>query len=294
VLLTISIAMTLDDEALIEQYVRDAGALSYDRRSEARSLLEHDPAAAAYATVLRGFYDHLSEEDQRETDPRVTDFVDDLFDTESNSGSENREEAKSTVQAWPFRPAEEAQPTVMAAATDTETEGSRFAVLATLAAEAQNVLVRVVGDRGTGQGRLYVLSDRPEMQAHAVVSFPELDLDLATDSEGHLEFDLPTGTAPEDWAETSALVRSPVAEYRLPAGEDILLQGPDSAKVHCRLDEGTLKAQRLQFQGPSDSTALLLLVAEQPDGDRTLLSLSTETPSRLDVTAETLHLRLYT
>lgn len=285
--------MTLEDEALIERYVRDANALSDDRRSEARSLLEQDPVAAAYATVLRGFYDHLSEEDQRETDPRVTDFVDDLFDTESNSGSKNREEAKSTVQAWPFRPAEEAQPTVMAAATDTETEGSRFTVLATLAAEAQNVLVRVVGDRGTGQGRLYVLSDRPEMQAHTVVSFPELDLDLATDSEGHLEFDLPTGTAPGDWAETSALVRSPVAECRLPVAESATLRGPDKTKVRCRWEDGTLKAQQLTPQRPSDA-APLLLMTERPDVTRTLHSLSTETPSRLGVTAETLHLRLYT
>jgi hypothetical protein len=221
--------MSPDDEPRIERYVRRPGTMGAEERRAVERLIEDDPGAAAYAEFLRSFYERLDADAGRAPD-RVETFVDDLFG------------GNPVISVQPFRPSREARPTVLAAETAASSEERRFSVLATLAAEADQVLVRVVADREAEQGRLYVLAEPPARRAHVVVSFPDLGLDLVTDEEGRLEFGLPANVTAEQWADARAVVRCPVATGELAPSSSATLSLPSGGTVRCRRDTGTLSA----------------------------------------------------
>jgi hypothetical protein len=289
--------MDTADEYLLDRFVREPETLSETERQKARRLAESSPAAAAYADHLRDFYALLDEEQGRETPSQVEAFVDGVF---SETADEKEEKASpdqpagdrppATVEARPFSSRRGARPTVLAAATETTSDsdaGQRFQTYATLTASGGEVLVRVVGDRSTGRGRIYVLSGNPERRAHAVVSLPGLGLDLLTGETGTATFDLPNPENRIDWKEATALVRRPLATARLSPGETRSLQpAGSSASLQCRHEDGRLVARLPTGDG------LAFLGVRFPDAPPRLLPLS-EGPVTCSVPEDELTLRAY-
>jgi hypothetical protein len=267
--------MSPEDEPRIERYVRRPGTMGAEERRAVERLIEDDPGAAAYAEFLRGFYERL---DAGRAPDRVETFVDDLFG------------GNPVISVQPFRPSLEARPTVLAAETAASSEERRFSVLATLAAEADQVLVRVVADREAEQGRLYALAEPPARRAHVVVSFPDLGLDLVTDEEGRRAFDLPSEIEADQWCEARALVRQPVATGRVDPASTVTLDLPSGGPLHCRRKGGTLTAwlEGEEATGPS------LMTVTRPEAAPHLLRLQGSSPRQCTVDGEaSLTLRLY-
>jgi hypothetical protein len=305
--------VTPREEKLIEQLVHRPGSLSDSERAKAERLLEDDPGAALYATFLQEFYDRLDEERERSVDPHIEAFVDDLFGAGRGTGPV---EGPTSIPVEPYNPGAPARPTVLAAATrapssptddaESGTDAPRFSVLTTLASADEQVLVRVVADRHTDRGRLYVMADPKARQAHVVVSFPELGLNLATNEDGRATFSLPTNGTPSPsapdassgpWTETSAMVRRPVAVRQLPSDSEAIL-APDSStsdasestRLLCRYEDNTLTATPAD-EDASQPTFLSVTEPEQPPA---LLSLRSAPPIRRAVpTGGPLTLRLY-
>ena len=304
------------EERLIEQLVHRPDSLSPAERTSAERLLGDDPGAALYAKFLQGFYDQLDAERERPLDPHVGDFVDDLFGADLGSGPV---EGPATISVESYAPGTPARPTVLAADTrsspapPTDTDDAqpspnapRFSVLAALASANEQVLVRVVGDRQTGRGRLYVMAEPNEHQAHVVVSFPDLGLNLATDEDGRATFSLPEDGASSDpapdapsapWTDPSAVVRRPVAVRRLLPGSKAPLvpsasmsKASASGRLLCRYEDGTLTATPSDEESPQPAF-LSVTQREQPPA---LLSLRSGAPVRRTVSAGgPLTLRLY-
>ena len=271
--------MTPDDERTIEQYVRHPDALGAQDRRAAKRLIAQDPGAAAYAEFLRGFYDRLDEESASPPSDRVEAFVEDLF-----------QEEKAVIPIRPFRPRREPRPTVLAADTAAPANERRFLVLTTLAAEAEDVLVRIVKDGNTGEGRLYVLAEPPERRAHVVVSFPGLGLDLVADEEGRLTFDLPAEIQPDQWADARAVVRRPVATRAVAPGAEATVPVPSGGTLLGARAEGLLMVGIESEGGDSPS----LLTATPSTESARLLRLQGSTPQSCEVPPEApLVLRLY-
>lgn len=273
--------MDADDEQRIERLLRRPEALSDAERRRAEQLVEQDPAAQAFASFLRTYYDLLAEERERDRSDRVEAFVDGLFETP----------LPPVLPLRPYRPQSGPQPTVLAASTSPAADDQRFAVLTTLAAEQDGVLVRVIADREAQTGRVYVLTGASADAAHVIVSFPALGLDLVTDGDGRRTFDLPADAGPGAWADAMAVVRRPVDRCTLHAGNTATLKGPAGIAVRCRYD-GTTLAPTLHAEAPDASA---LLTAEPCGGDgRLLLRLpDPDAPPRPLSAPDGLRLRLY-
>jgi hypothetical protein len=274
--------MNVDEERLIERSLRRPEALSEEERRRAARLIADDPAAKAYAEFLEEFYTLLNSEDDRDRSDRVEDFVDALFE----------DAPEPVVSLSPLRADSDAPSTVLAAATQDSSDDRRFSVLTTLAAKGDDLLVRVIGDHDTGQGRVYVLADSPSKQAHVIVSFPDFGLDLVTDEDGRQTFELPTESDSDRWSDANAVVRRPVAIQRVEHGSTISLEGGSGAHVQCRYVEETLS---VTVQEESNSSSPSLMTAEPVGtGARTLLRLLQHEPVRHSVDADDdLLLRFY-
>lgn len=276
--------MSPRDEQLIEQFVRGPEQLSEERRQSAERLIDEDPGAQAYAEFVRGFYQRLESESSPSSSDRVEEFVEGLFSENENA----------VVPLQPFRPRRESRPTVLAAETRTtdphvSSDERRFSVLTTLEAETENLLVRVLGDRKTGQGCLYVLSEPAERRAHVVVSFPELGLDLVADEDGRRAFDVPPGISPEDWAETQAIVRKPIATRTIGPGEDATLALPGGGTLLGEREGETLRVA-LESHGADVPSRFTVTT---PDRPVSLCRLG-EAPSEWEIPSEgALTLRVY-
>lgn len=313
--------VTSDDERRIERFVRRPETMAEKERRRAEQLVNEDPGAALYAEFLEDLYGRLDEESERPSDPRVDAFVDSLFESTETGAREN--EKAPVIPVHPHRSGRQARPTVLAAdapaAVPNESE-KRFVDLASLSSDDEKILVRILGDRKTGHGRLYVLSvsgdDTRTGEAHAVVSFPELGRDIVTDGEGRASFDLAgIDDGPGDlaqgslkkWAEVSAVVRRPVAATELRPSETATLPETDpssregsssvdpsveemSSRVICRHrgDQLGVTLEREDSGGP------VLLGVSSPEGGAFLVSLRTGTPAPVPVPDERrLVLRLY-
>lgn len=242
--------MTPDDERLIETYLRRPDTLSASQCRAVEERMGRDRAASAYAAFLVSFYDLLDDESRRAPAAPVEAFVDNLFGGDS---------LPAVVPVRPFQVQQSSRPTVLAAATAQATDDRRYSVLTTLAAADEDVLVRVIGDREAGRARLYVLSDPPEGQSHVVVSFPDLGLDLVTDAEGRLTFDLPRGVGPTEWNDASAVVRRPVATGRLMPESTRYLDGNQGTHLRCTWEDETLTVSQ---EDAATGSALSLLTTE--------------------------------
>lgn len=278
--------MEPSDERRIERFVRDPESMPERQRRETRCLIEEDPGARAYAEFLRGIYDRLEGESLTRPSDRVDEFVEEVF---------SEEETNSAVPLRPFQHRGDPRPTVLAAETRaTEarapSEKRRFSVLTTLEAEAEDLLVRVLEDRDTGQGRVYVLAEPPERRACALVSFPGLGLDLATDEEGCREFDMPPGISQEQWDRARAVVRRPVAERAVGPEEEIVVSLPDGSTLQGERD-GEMLRVALEPRGRDVPSRLTIAPPGRP---ARLFRLDTSSPLERDTSLEgPLVLRVY-
>jgi len=273
-------SMSPEDERRIERYVHRPAELGAQERHAVERLVEQDPGAAAYADFLRGFYDRLNEESGASPSNRVDTFVESTF----------QDDKETVISLHPFRPRRNLRPTVLAADTDTSSENSQFSVLATLTAESKDMVVRIVEDRDAGQGRLYVLSEPPDLRAYAIVSFPEFGLDLVADEEGRLSFELPSDVSSEQWTDSRAVVRRPVSKQVLTPNGDETIAFASDRTVRGRRDEGTLTVTIES----GDSDVPSFLTATPPDGAARLLRPDASMPQECDVPPEaSLVLRLY-
>ena len=272
------------DEQLIEQFVRGPEQLSEERRQSVERLIDEDPGAQAYAEFLRGFYRRLEAGPTTSPSGRVEAFVEGLFSENENT----------VVPLRPFQSRQESRPTVLAAETRTtdphvSSDERRFSVLTTLEAETESLLVRVLGDRKTGQGCLYVLAEPAEQRAHVVVSFPDLGLNLIADEEGRRAFDVPPGITPQDWADTQAVVRRPLATRTIGPEEDMTLALPGGETLLGKRTGKTLRVV-LESHG-SDAPSRFTITA--PDQPARLFRLG-NAPSEWEVPSEAaLTLRVY-
>ncbi|WP_103027362.1 hypothetical protein [Salinibacter altiplanensis] len=293
-----------------------------DERQRAKQLVNEDRGAALYAEFLRDFYDRFGEE--RPTDPRVDAFVDALFQEEVAEAPEN--ETATVIPVSSHNSGLQARPTVLAADAPpprspavADSAGNRFVDLASLSSDGEGVLVRVVGDRQTGHGRLYVLSasgDKTQRgEAYAVVSFPELGRDILTDEEGRASFELRIGpevenlrrSSLEKWTGISAVVRRPVASAEVrPKGTAMLpASGPPpeensesedaprhgaGARLICRHHGARLSLSL----GPAETDEPVLLGVSSPGADPFLVSLRSGAPEPAPIpSGKRLVLRLY-
>ena len=273
--------MDPSDERHIERFVRNPKELPAERRQDVKRLIEADPGARAYAEFLRGFYDRLKEEPPATSSERVDAFVEELFQETSE---------EPVVSLRPFRRRREPRPTVLAADTDGPGDERRFSVLTTLAAESEDVLVRIVEDRETGKGRLYVLDKSPKRRAHVIVSFPDLGLDLVADEEGRLAFDLPTDIDADQWAEARAVVRRPVVTQSVAPDERQAISLPSGEALRARREDDRLKVA-IGNGGP-DRPAFV--TASPPSGSVHLLRLDAPARQDCEVPSEApLMLRVY-
>jgi hypothetical protein len=159
--------MTPENAHHVERYVLDPGSLTRSERRRMTALLRTDPAAQAWFDTLRAFYDELAREDT--IDDRVDAFVDTLF-------------SPPNVLELRARPAVSSSgPTVLAAEAPA---AARYETVTALTARGDDVLVRVLRNRDTGEGRLYVITGNMETWAHALITFPEANLQVPVGAEG--------------------------------------------------------------------------------------------------------------
>jgi hypothetical protein len=83
----------------------------------------------------------------------------------------------------------------------------RFKPVAVYSSADHQIIIRIVQDTEADSYKLYVLGTQQEMCGFAVVSFPDLQMDLGTDESGKKEFSLPTEKRPPDWYALNAFVR---------------------------------------------------------------------------------------
>ncbi len=246
--------MTPESAHHIERYVLDPGSLTRSERRRVASLLRTDPAAQAWCDTLRTFYDDLARED--DIDDRVGAFVDTLF-------------SPPNVLELHARPAVSSSgPTVLAAEAPA---AARFETITALTARGDDVLVRVLRHRGTGEGRLYVITGDMETWAHALITFPEADLQVPVGPEGRAT--VPQLASTDTGALRSARVHRMLAAASLRGSR--LRDLPDEGHL-CTLETGhSLRFRRrgavLQIRSamhPAEAADLqyVVLAAESADG----------------------------
>ena len=160
--------MTAEDAHHIEQYLLTPEVLAPDVRRSVEHLIEGDAAAQEWHRTLRVFYDALDETDGPA--PAVDRFLDTLF-SRSNVVALSAEAVPSSCA-----------PTVMAA--DAASVQGGFETIAALRADEDDILIRVLRDRSTKEGRLYLIARGQEAWTHALVTFPEADLAVPIGASG--------------------------------------------------------------------------------------------------------------
>ena len=307
--------MDRSEEQLIKRFVRRPERLSVDEQEEAERLLGANRDAALYAKFLQGFYGQRDEDRERPLDPHIGDVVDPLFGAGFDTNPVGR---PSVIPVESYEPDAPARPTVLAAETDgpsphhqdpadapDASDPPRFSVLTVLASADEQMLVRVVGDQESGRGHLSVMAESEAEQAHVVVSFPKLDLDLVTDAEGRATFSLPPNGNPEDaepeaashtWGQTAAVVRRPVATRRLADVEETVIparssSGPaETSSLFCRREGKTLTVTPDDVASPPPPFLSVTTSGHTP----LLLSLRSGSPVQQAVpTGDPLTLHLY-
>lgn len=270
------------DEQLIERYVRRGSSLSVRERQAAEALLARSPAAREIAGLFSAFYEALAGLEAEQA-PAVAAFLDRLFPP------------ARIIVLHPYQAlgeSETSEGTVLAAKTSGSPRG--FETLATLASPEDHVLVRLLWNHAAHQGRLYAMAGEPEKRAHALVTFPDLDLHLVTDEHGRADVALTPEQVQADWVSARATLRLPLAVCSLKA--EHLARGRHTKRlssgheVTCAYEEHTLRlAVRLEEEAAPPSFAVLDMAHQQ-----VLMPLREGAGrSSLDVLPEHLTIRLY-
>lgn len=160
--------MTSEDAHHIEQYLLNPSALAPDARRAVERLMANDAAAREWHRMLQAFYETLDATEA--VSPAVDDFLDTLF-AQPNVVHLHAEPGPSS-----------GAPTVMAA--DTASIQGGFETIAVLRADDSGVLIRVLRDRSTNEGRLYLLARGQETWTHGLVRFPDADVAVPVGASG--------------------------------------------------------------------------------------------------------------
>ncbi len=110
--------------------------------------------------------------------------------------------------------------TVLAAVTSARYD-NRYITVAIMIAEREKALVRIIMDMQERKHKLYVLTEDPARRAFAMISFPDISLNLVADNHGHVETELETEITNRDWSKVRGILRLPVDEFYI--GQNILM-----------------------------------------------------------------------
>lgn len=163
---------------------------------------EHLRACATCAEVereLRAYHAELSDS-LRTASNRVRLFA------------EQASEPSNVIQLYPYRHLPDpglvdSRYITVLAAHSPESFRYRFKPVAVYSSVDQKIVVRILQDTEADLYKLYVLGAEQGNCRFAVVSFPELQMDLGTDESGKKEFSLPTDKRPSDWYLLNVFVR---------------------------------------------------------------------------------------
>jgi len=212
-------------EHLIEFYVRHPEELDAITQQSVAGHVEACSACRSIAEFLRPFYAELETLDGK-VSPQWEAWLAEHFPR------------AHVIPLHPFRPEPEescaysANAVVLAAMTRrSRSSGTRFQTVATLASRQQDVLLRILRDNESDTYRLYVLSHDPRQRRHAVISFPDLPLEVATDENGQARFQLAGDMASRKWESLNSILRLPVCEVRVPVEQLRQAAPPDFVTI---------------------------------------------------------------
>jgi hypothetical protein len=242
--------MQPSDEHLIESLIRAPSAMKPQDRARAEALVEVDQSAAQLAHFFGDLYSDFDR--MVSSSPQVDALLDQLFPPSRVL------HLRPLRNAMPDRPA-----TTVVLAAMSPNAAARFETLATYSAAEDNVLVRLVLDRETNRGHVYVLAEDEKRRSHVLVSFPDSGMEIATDYQGRGHFRLSRDDRDRDWAGSPILLRVPVGrlEYSFETAEEFDLE---SYRVACGLENEGL-AIRVTAREQAVPAVLFALVETEVD-----------------------------
>ena len=279
--------MTPEQERAIERYILLPDSLSTDARSAVEALLRSNENVRAWANRLEAIY---STARSLASSPAVNAFVNDLFPVDPVISLHRVPLSRTTGETIQAADAHDARPRPQ---PDTSNLETRTVVLN----EDEGVLVRLLHNPETGSGRLYLLAHDRATWTHALVSIPDLGLDVPTDDSGLGAFTHDTDVADDRFSSLQlrrVLSSHPIADLppgseavqTFDSGHSLRLQRRDNT-LHVRLTTQPAAAptlRRVVIQSPAADGSPVCRVARVEDGTATV---------PLPPSSDTYTLRLY-
>jgi hypothetical protein len=197
-------------EEEVERYLRAPESISPDVKRRVERALRESGEAKSLAESIRSFYEQMDAL-QREDGEFVESLLDSLCAGDSIQHLQPVRHGRRASGQSPGR-----SQMLMAAAT--EAPGRPRMASTSYGTPQSDVLVRVLHDRFSREHELYVLAEDPERCAFALVSFPRIGLEIATDGGAHASFVPPFEIESEAWAELTAVVRLPLSSSKVDLG----------------------------------------------------------------------------
>lgn len=226
--------MILNEEALIEAYVRDPASLSEPQRSRVRELISRDKEALALSEFFVEFYNEFNSQDCESSQPAG--FVQSLF----SSPKVVRLRLRKPRQIDPASGLH--YPTVLLAAT--VSRKSRYTPLGSVIADDGCVVIRFLMDDESNEGRGFVLSNESNFLDHTILSVGGSNKHFLSDSEGRFRFRL-SHSEMIDLVNQELLIRRSIAEFdldpsKVASTETTILAIDDNSSLHARFSKSSL------------------------------------------------------
>lgn len=157
---------------------------------------------------------------------------------------ENTPDAAHVILLNPYKAARNgmANAPIVLAAMGAHTR-QRFVRIATLYSEEKGVIIRLLWDEEEKKLELYLHTGSP-LEAPAVVEFPQMDLEIVTDTNGRADFEIPGEPDRSIWSDTSAVVHLPFSKTQVHLAG--LSEGSKKAEKFVSDDEDLVVEFRLQ------------------------------------------------
>jgi len=245
--------MSHPSEHILEGYALDADALSGEVAADLTRHLEMCPACRQWVEYLQSFYEQFRRLPFN-TSPRLQGLIETLRPPASVFDLR-------PFQRWTSGPTRTVRrPTILAAASDTLST-TRYHRLGVLSSEEEGVVLRLIYDAQEDVVDLYLISSELRKHQHALVAFPALHLECATDHEGRSRFHGIEKVREIEWATQYAVVRLPLCEIPLLPGSEVYhtIGKPESHAVTATIDASrvSVRIEPLAEQTRQITTALL-------------------------------------
>lgn len=206
-------------ESTIEAYLRAKHLMDAALQQSVAEHLNNCEACRTIADFLGDFYDQFEKMEIRslEWDDKFTNRL--FSDAHVLPLYPYRAELKPDVASDGYA--------VVLAAMSPKPAPHRFETVAVLASARQDMLVRLLRDHDNNLFRLYVITEDQRRCAHALISFPELRVEVKTDEKGQAIFALAETAVPVNWEQTPCMLKLPLAKVRVAVEA---LQRPSSAE----------------------------------------------------------------